>query len=62
MGLTGPDARQRALDALTATLLDTSRADVVRVRALEAIASAPERSETYDTDVLEPMRFVKDVP
>ncbi|MGV3518478.1 hypothetical protein [Luteitalea sp.] len=55
------DARETAvasgaLDALTATLLDTSRADVVRVRALEAIASAPERSETYDADVLEPLR------
>lgn len=45
-----------ALDALTATLLDTSRADVVRLRAFDAIASAPDRSDAYDADIVEPLR------
>lgn len=45
-----------ALDALTATLLDASRDDGVRLRAFEAIANAPEPSTTYDADVLEPLR------
>ena len=45
-----------ALDALTGTLLDTTRDDVVRLRAFEAIGNAGDRSETYDVDVLEPLR------
>ena len=45
-----------ALDALTGTLLDTSRDDAVRLRAFEAIGNAADRSMTYDTDVVEPLR------
>jgi hypothetical protein len=45
-----------ALDALTGTLLDGTRDDVVRLRAYEAIASATDRSHTYDEDVVEPLR------
>ena len=45
-----------ALDALTGTLLDTTRDDAVRLRAFEAIGNAGDRSETYDADVLEPLR------
>ncbi len=45
-----------ALDAITATLLDTSRDDAVRLRAFEAISNAPDRSATYDVDVIEPLR------
>ena len=55
------DAREAAiaaaaLDALTATLLDTSRADAVRLRAFEAIAGATDRSGTYEADVVAPLR------
>jgi hypothetical protein len=45
-----------ALDALTATLLDTSRTDGVRLRAFEALASAPDRTPTYEADVMAPLR------
>jgi len=45
-----------ALDALTGTLLDTSRDDAVRLRAFEAIGNAGDRSATYDADVIEPLR------
>jgi HEAT repeat protein len=45
-----------ALDALTGTLLDPGRDDVVRVRALEAIGNVGDRSKTYVEDVLEPLR------
>lgn len=45
-----------ALDALTATLLDPTRSDAVRLRAFDAIANAPDRSDTYDADILEPLR------
>lgn len=45
-----------ALDALTATLLDTARADAVRLRAFDAIASAPDRTPTYDAEVIAPLR------
>ena len=45
-----------ALDALTGILLDTTRDDAVRLRAFEAIGNAGDRSETYDADVIEPLR------
>lgn len=45
-----------ALDALTGTLLDASRSDVVRLRAFEAISTAADRSALYDADVVEPLR------
>lgn len=45
-----------ALDALTATLLDTSRPDIVRLRAFDAITGTADRSSTYDTDIVEPLR------
>jgi hypothetical protein len=45
-----------ALDALTATLLDASRDDAVRLRAFEAICNAPDPSAAYDADVIEPLR------
>lgn len=50
------EAATGALDALTATLLDHSRPDAVRVRAFEAIANAPDRSATYEADVVAPLR------
>lgn len=55
------DARESAtaaaaLDALTATLLDTTRGDAVRLRAFETIANATDRSGTYEADVVEPLR------
>jgi hypothetical protein len=46
-----------ALDALTATLLDGTRDDVIRLRAWEAIANAPEPTVSYDADVLAPLRL-----
>ena len=46
-----------ALDALTATLLDGSRDDVVRLRAWDAIANASEPTASYDADVLAPLRL-----
>ena len=45
-----------ALDALTTTLLDRDADDAVRLRAYEAIANAPDPSESYDADVLAPLR------
>ena len=45
-----------ALDALTATLLDITRDDVVRLRAFDAIATAGDGSTTYDAGVVEPLR------
>lgn len=45
-----------ALDALTATLLDPSRSDAVRLRAFDAIANAPVRSASYDADIVSPLR------
>ena len=55
------DARESAtaaaaLDALTATLLDTTRGDAVRLRAFETIANATDRSGTYEADVVDPLR------
>lgn len=46
-----------ALDALTAALLDPARDEVVRLRAWEAIANAPEPTSSYDADVLAPLRL-----
>lgn len=46
-----------ALDALTATLLDDARGDVVRLRAWEAIVNAPDPTTSYDADVLAPLRL-----
>jgi len=45
-----------ALDALTATLLATTRPEVVRLRALEAITNAPDQSPSHEADVVEPLR------
>lgn len=52
-----PRVATAALDALTATLLDGTRDDVVRLRAWEAIANAPDPTASYDADVLAPLRL-----
>ncbi len=52
-----PTVAASALDALTGTLLDPTRQDLVRLRAFEAISTAGDGSPSYDADVVEPLRM-----
>lgn len=57
--LDAPDAEAAtgALDALTATLLDPTRPESVRLRAWDALANTPNPTASYDADVLAPLRL-----